>query len=120
MVDDYFGFRKLFSVRIFFVICCTTDLCVILCFTRDRDSERRDRDNRDSKGSSRSNRDRELDEDDSYERRKRERRQKERSQAFVEVAHFELPILEAFICFRRWRRVMIQRNLGPFVCRISL
>ncbi|CAB3976593.1 RNA-binding 25 [Paramuricea clavata] len=51
---------------------------------RDREGDRRDRENRDNKGSSRSNRDRELDEDESYERRKRERRQKERSQAYVE------------------------------------
>ena len=64
---------------------------------RDRDSERRDRDNRDNKGSSRSNRDREVDEDESYERRKRERRLKERSQAFVEVVHFQLFIMVLFI-----------------------
>ncbi len=61
----------------------------ILCCSRDREGDRRDRENRDNKGPSRSNRDRELDEDDSYERRKRERRQKERSQAYVEVGNFE-------------------------------
>ena len=56
----------------------------VLCYNRDREGDRRD-----NRGPTRSNRERELDEDESYERRKRERRQKERSQAYLEVGNFE-------------------------------